>query len=328
MNKYKLIISLLFLFILNDIIAQKMTPQEYVDRYKSTAIHHRFEFGIPAAITLAQGILESGIGGSYLAVNANNHFGIKCHSDWKGKRIYKDDDAKDECFRVYKNANESYTDHALFLTGKSRYEFLFSYKVTDYKSWAKGLKKAGYATNPQYPKRLIDIIEKYDLAKYDMMSENEYNKMINKTPIIAPAAAIAVSSDTSYHEDIVKSEKVQNKNKKHAILYHNRIKSIILHENESIVEVANKFHIHPKSIIKYNDLNNAPVVEAGMRIYLQPKRRKGDVKYHTVIKGETLWEISQMHGIKMNWLLKRNNMTEKDKLEAGHRLYLQNNKPL
>ncbi|MCK5847483.1 MAG: glucosaminidase domain-containing protein [Bacteroidales bacterium] len=324
MTKYKFLISIIFLVLIGSVFAQKMTPQQYVERFKGTAIHHRFEFGIPAAITLSQGILESGIGGSYLAVNANNHFGIKCHSDWKGKRIYKDDDAKDECFRVYNNADESYTDHALFLTGKSRYEFLFSYKITDYKKWAKGLKKAGYATNPQYPKRLIDIIEKYDLAKYDLISEDEYNGVSKLDTNINDTAIV----DTIVQDDIIAHEKVQEKDIKHAILYHNRIKSIIVHHNESIIDIANKFNIHPNKIYAYNDINKKEALKPGMRLYLQPKRRRGDVKYHIVRKGENIWDISQQHGIKVKWLLKRNNISKKGKIKIGQKLYLQRNKPL
>ena len=332
MNRIKLIIIILFVVIANNMFAQKMTPQQYVERFKLTAIHHRFEYGIPAAITLAQGILESGVGGSYLAVNANNHFGIKCHSDWNGKRIYKDDDAKDECFRVYKNADDSYTDHALFLTSKSRYEFLFSYKITDYKKWAKGLKKAGYATNPKYPTRLIDIIEKYDLAKYDKISKSEYEQMLKQSAGNKVIAVVPVNKkdtkDTVFTEEILVSEKLQNKNKKHAILYHNRVKSIIVHQNESVIDIARKFDIHPRRIYKYNDMKDGAKFKAGMRIYLQPKRSKGDMKYHIVKRGETIWSISQQHGIKEKWLRRRNYLSAKEKVKVGVKLYLRKNKPL
>ena len=140
------------------------STQDYINTYTKIAIEQEKQYGIPACITLAQGILESGSGRSRLATEANNHFGIKCHNDWKGKKIYKDDDKKNECFRVYDNAEQSYIDHSLFLVGKKRYAELFQLKITDYKGWAKGLKKAGYATNPKYPQLLIDIIELYDLA--------------------------------------------------------------------------------------------------------------------------------------------------------------------
>jgi hypothetical protein len=140
------------------------STQDYINTYTKIAIEQEKQYGIPACITLAQGILESGSGRSRLATEANNHFGIKCHNEWKGKKIYKDDDKQNECFRVYDNAEQSYIDHSLFLVGKKRYADLFKLKITDYKGWAKGLKQAGYATNPKYPQLLIDIIELYDLA--------------------------------------------------------------------------------------------------------------------------------------------------------------------
>ncbi len=152
--------------------SKKLSVAERVDRYVNTyaevAQQEMNSYGIPASITLAQGILESGMGDSRLATQANNHFGIKCHNEWRGKRIYHDDDKKGECFRVYKNPRTSYRDHSLFLTRRSRYDFLFEYKKNDYKAWAKGLKKAGYATDPKYPDKLISLIERYRLDRYDL----------------------------------------------------------------------------------------------------------------------------------------------------------------
>ncbi len=158
------------------------STQDYINTYTKIAIEQEKQYGIPACITLAQGILESGSGRSRLATEANNHFGIKCHNEWKGKKIYKDDDKQNECFRVYDNAEQSYIDHSLFLVGKKRYAELFKLKITDYKGWAKGLKQAGYATNPKYPQLLIDIIELYDLANitqtYQEQEAQEENKEI------------------------------------------------------------------------------------------------------------------------------------------------------
>ena len=149
------------------------STQDYINTYTKIAIEQEKQYGIPACITLAQGILESGSGRSRLATEANNHFGIKCHNDWKGKKIYKDDDKKNECFRIYDNAEQSYIDHSLFLVSKKRYADLFKLKITDYKGWAKGLKQAGYATNPKYPQLLIDIIELYDLANISQTYQEE-----------------------------------------------------------------------------------------------------------------------------------------------------------
>ena len=165
---------LLFSFQLS---AQNMTRNEYIDKYKDEAIYQMKKYKIPASITLAQGILESGDGNSELAKKSNNHFGIKCHSDWKGERVYHDDDKKDECFRKYNTVRDSYDDHSEFLL-RPRYAALFEYVLTDYKSWAKGLKKAGYATNPNYAKLLIKIIEENELHKLDNEIKSESDKLI------------------------------------------------------------------------------------------------------------------------------------------------------
>lgn len=156
------ITSFTFLFLSTLSVQAKMTKEDYISQWSKVAVEQMYAHNIPASITMAQGILESSYGNSMLAVEANNHFGIKCHT-WEGDRVYKDDDKKDECFRKYTHALESFEDHSLFLAGRSRYAELFTYELTDYKSWAKGLKKAGYATNPKYPQLLIDIIEKNEL---------------------------------------------------------------------------------------------------------------------------------------------------------------------
>lgn len=180
------------------------STQDYINTYTKIAIEQEKQYGIPACITLAQGILESGSGRSRLATEANNHFGIKCHNDWKGKKIYKDDDKKNECFRVYDNAEQSYIDHSLFLVGKKRYADLFKLKITDYKGWAKGLKKAGYATNPKYPQLLIDIIELYDLANITQTYQEEESQEENKEIIAQNKEKIPQSKEI----------KQQNKEKK------------------------------------------------------------------------------------------------------------------
>tara|TARA_B100001778_G_C18591672_1_gene632571 strand:+ start:371 stop:1171 length:801 start_codon:yes stop_codon:yes gene_type:complete len=156
---------------------------EYIKRFSEVAQEEMKRYKIPASITLAQGILESGVGGGRLALKANNHFGIKCHKEWKGKKIYHDDDKKGECFRVYKNPITSYRDHSVFLSQRSRYDFLFNYKITNYKAWAKGLKKAGYATDPKYPDKLIEIIERYKLYRYDnkrLLKKTELSNLVIK----------------------------------------------------------------------------------------------------------------------------------------------------
>ena len=169
MKKYLLILLIIFPSLAE---AQSKT-ENYISKYSSLAVDEMERYGIPASITLAQGILESGNGESRLAIEGSNHFGIKCHSNWNGKTIIEDDDEKGECFRKYNKVANSYRDHSLFLTERGRYSFLFEYKKEDYKKWAKGLKKAGYATNPNYPTLLIDLIERYKLYTYDTVKQSE-----------------------------------------------------------------------------------------------------------------------------------------------------------
>ena len=171
MKKYLLIVFLFSSFLA---VAQNKT-EAYIEKYSQIAVDEMNMYNIPASVTLAQGILESGNGESRLAVDGKNHFGIKCHSNWNGKTIIEDDDEKGECFRKYSKVSESYRDHSLFLTERGRYSFLFEYNKTDYKKWAKGLKKAGYATNPKYPTLLIDLIEKYDLSRFDKGTKSKKN---------------------------------------------------------------------------------------------------------------------------------------------------------
>ena len=182
--------------------SQKLSVPERVDLYVKTyaevAQQEMRTYEIPASITLAQGILESGIGNSRLATQANNHFGIKCHKEWRGKRIYHDDDEKGECFRVYKDPRNSYRDHSLFLTTRSRYDFLFELKKRDYKAWAKGLKKAGYATDPKYPDKLINLIERYRLDRYDLTKRKAKKELESITTITDHKTHQVQKGDTLY----------------------------------------------------------------------------------------------------------------------------------
>ena len=170
----------------------------YVNKYAEVAQQEMKSYDIPASITLAQGILESGMGDSRLATQANNHFGIKCHKEWRGKRIYHDDDEKGECFRVYKDPRTSYRDHSLFLTRRSRYDFLFDYKKNDYKAWAKGLKKAGYATDPKYPNKLISLIERYRLDRYDLKKRKAKKEELTQKPTSEKKIHQVQKGDTLY----------------------------------------------------------------------------------------------------------------------------------
>jgi len=233
MFRKTLIILSFFIFGLSFSQAQpsgrRITRAEYIEKYKQDAIREMIRSGIPASITLAQGILESGDGNSPLAVYGNNHFGVKCHSDWKGKTMRIDDDKKNECFRKYENVDGSFKDHSEFLTTRSRYKFLFDLKITDYKGWAKGLKKAGYATNPKYADLLIMLIEKNNLNQYD-----HYAKVPPKEPVRKKTSKLLAA-----------------KNQKYTIKLHNNIKYVVAKKGDTFYGVANLFNMNVWQIYKY-----------------------------------------------------------------------------
>ncbi|MCK5857461.1 MAG: glucosaminidase domain-containing protein [Bacteroidales bacterium] len=328
--KTQIIIVLIFFLSIGVASAQKQTSEQYIAKYKLIAIQEMLDYKIPASITLAQGILESGNGNSRLATKANNHFGIKCHSDWKGKKVYHDDDEKHECFRKYPFVEDSYRDHSLFLSRKKRYADLFDLKLTNYKGWAKGLKKAGYATNPKYPKRLIDIIERYGLDKYDTIEEDEFEKIIAMALSDPDNKSIIPEKYQKGHKPppppIVKNKKPVSPSY-HEIKYLNRIKYVIVKKGDTPERICNEFDVWLKQFYKFNDLKPGVKLKVGTIIYLQPKRRKGDVKYHTITSDETLWDASQKHGIKMKWLLKRNHLKDDSYVPSGVKLWLRKTKP-
>ncbi len=298
------------LFISQFTQASKNSTEDYVEMWKITAIEQMNAHQIPASITLAQGILESGNGNSKLARTANNHFGIKCHKNWDGGTFFQDDDLKNECFRSYPNAAQSYDDHSQFLTGRSRYAKLFDLKLTDYKGWAKGLKSAGYATNPKYAHLLIDIIEKYDLDQYDNMPylpQQEKNKDI-KINIDEPVVAIV---DTKEELDI-EAEKIQELEVaagKHELLINKyRARYIKVQQGDTYYRIAKEFDLGIWQLYKYNDLGRRDVLKEGELIYLDPKRSKSKRGYNVFVCPEemSLRDISQMEGIKLKKLLKYN----------------------
>lgn len=284
----------------------RISREEYIDKYKDEAIKEMHAHGIPASITLAQGILESADGNSPLARYANNHFGIKCHSGWKGATFYQDDDAKNECFRKYYDVYDSYRDHSLFLTTRSRYAFLFDLKPTDYKGWALGLKKAGYATHPKYAQMLIELIEANRLYEFDRLNEIPVKRQ----------------------KEQVAQRKVKTVKAPRSISYNNDIKYIIVKAGDTPAKIADDFEMGLWQIYKYNDLSKNSVLREGDILYLQPKRGKAKTEYHIVKKGETVYSISQHHGIKLRKLYQYNNISPDKTLQPGVKLYLRKRKRL
>ena len=287
LSKYFKCIAIGLVISTNPAFGQEISRKEYIEKYSSLAVKQMHQYKIPASITLAQGILESNNGNSRLATKANNHFGIKCHG-WEGKKIFADDDKKNECFRNYKNVLESFVDHSLFLNKYSRYEFLFDYKITDYKSWAKGLKKAGYATNNKYPELLIKIIEENKLYQFD-------REKIDKNLISG---------------------------KRNIYMHPNKIKYVISKNQETYKTIAKSLNIKLKQILKYNDDNNQSVLNVGTKVFIQPKRNRSKQRIHVVNNGEDLRTISQTYGVKMKSLKKRNQLILKNSLNNGDKLRL------
>jgi LysM repeat protein len=276
---------------------RKNSPEEYIAKYREEALAQMHLYHIPASITIAQGMLESGNGNSALSVYANNHFGIKCHKEWNGDTYYMDDDEKNECFRKYGTVLDSYNDHSLFLTSRDRYQSLFKLPRTDYKAWAKGLKEAGYATHPQYAQLLIELIEKYKLYELDSSSDME-----------------VISS--------VKNSHPYPKLEMREIIRFNHSKFIIVKPGESFMKIADELNMEVERLLKFNDLNSKSKLIAGQKLYIERKRRKALEPIHIVQKGETMHSISQLHGIRLYWLYKRNNIKEGNEPITGEILML------
>lgn len=288
---FSLVIFLFGMSFLLHAQTRNKTYEEYIRKYKDLAIEQMARYKIPASITLAQGLIESGAGQSELAKRSHNHFGIKCGGNWNGKTTYYDDDAKGECFRAYKNVRESYEDHSRFLVNRPRYAALFKLKQTDYKGWARGLKKAGYATNPNYANSLIQVIELYGLQQYDTGS-GKHKYAVPITP----------------HETYLANN----------LLY------VIAREGDTFKELSEEFELSKRKLIKYNDLYKGYRMQAGDVVYLQKKNRKAAKPYilHKVEAGESMHSISQRYGIQLKKLYKLNKKTEEYLPQEGDYLRL------
>ena len=275
--------------------------QEYIDQYKDLAIEEMLRYNIPASITLAQGIFESGAGRSELSVKGNNHFGIKCHG-WTGRSVYHDDDARNECFRAYDNVLQSYEDHSKFLRYNVRYNSLFTLQRTDYRGWAQGLKACGYATNPRYADKLIELIELYKL--YELDKATSYDKFMAKRG----GYDKPVSQGMSLHPI-----KIYNKN------YY-----IIARAGDTFKGIGEEIDISYRKIAKYNERDKNDVLHAGEIIYLKKKQKKADKVYknrpHIVKAGESMYSIAQRYGIRLKSLYKKNHLSPDYQARVGDTL--------
>ncbi|NOR75587.1 MAG: hypothetical protein GQ525_10555 [Draconibacterium sp.] len=287
---------LFFLLIIASFLSySQISRTEYIQRYQVLAIEEMNRSGIPASIKMAQGCLESANGNSELSKKSNNHFGIKCKSSWKGKKVYYDDDAKNECFRSYKTVEDSYIDHTNFLTDNPRYAPLFKLKTTDYKGWARGLKKAGYATAKNYASHLINIIETNKLYRLDNkmsfeeMTAFEQKQMGNK----------GISNSLSI-----------NAFQSHKIIKRNRVKSVVARKGDTYEVIAQELDLNDWVLYKYNNQSAGYRPQENEVVYIQPKKRKTqkNTLTHKVEPGETMHYLSQMYGIKLNLLYWRNHI--------------------
>lgn len=331
----------------------KLTPEEYIYRWRETAIDNMEVYGIPASITMGQAFLESGFGNGYLARVANNHFCIKCKGSWTGKTITHNDDRPDDCFRVYDTAEESFADHADFLCGGSRYDFLFAYATDDYKSWAKGLKQAGYATAPDYAERLIGVIERYHLylldrkdglKLYDDYLANELSldlaSLQRSTPAAEPAESMASADATAptipeMPRDVTTAyadRGIDPNNFRVSINSHfgynvfrtNGAHYIITKRGDTYERIGELFEVSPATLRKFNDVENRTQPADGDVLYIERKaaRWNGEGMFHTVVEGETLHLISQIYGIRLTQLSRLNKIRPTAKLMDGQTLRL------
>lgn len=312
-------IIFLFVLFLSSALFGQTDREAYIKKYKATAVKKMKEHGIPASITLAQGILESGSGKSSLAVKANNHFGIKCHKGWAGKTYIMDDDEKNECFRKYKSADQSFEDHSQFLTTRDRYAFLFEYKVTDYKKWARGLKKAGYATNPKYAQMLIKVIEDNNLDRFDKIKN--YRKFIKDEPLIA--ATKSKSKYPEFLDEIAEDFHPVSISSTNRVIYEtNGIQYVLALQQDSWKVIAEEFDFYTKQLLDFNSANRRTVLNPGDRVYIEKKNKKARVLYHIVVQGESLQSISQKYAVRTKNIRKRNKIKRNEDLIAGQRLRL------
>jgi LysM repeat protein len=329
----RLVYLLIALISLTTATAQNITIEEYVNTYKEIAIKEMIRTGVPASITLAQGIVETESGNSKLVKKSNNHFGIKCKETWTGPSVSHDDDAPGECFRKYENPEQSYVDHSDFLRTRKHYNFLFGLDPADYKAWAYGLKKAGYATNPAYPQMLIKYIEKYNLNDYSLIALGKKQSADpifakNEQPVTIAVQQPAVQTPVQQSSDIVKEEI-----KKPVVNYPtgefkiNEAKVVYATKGTAFLAIAQQHNVQLKWLFDFNDLKEAEVLEKDQLIFLQRKRRVGANQFHVVASGETLYDIAQAQGIRLDALMQLNQIPTNQQPAPGQQLYLQSPAP-
>ncbi len=340
--------------------AQKEKAYNYIALYKDIAIAEMQRSGVPASITLAQGILESSYGESDLCKSSNNHFGIKCKSEWNGEKVYHDDDTKQECFRSYPSAAESYKDHSNFLRTRPWYDFLFKLDPTDYKAWAKGLKKAGYAMERDYPQKLIKVINDYNLNQYTLMA---LNKIPNTNQNLASKAKEEIYDDTTMAPELVikiSSKQLKANQQKRAegidddsviiinpntqatkaiinnqptgypegIFTINHSKVIYARAGVSLLYIAKQYDISLSKLVAFNDMEDEEILTTDKLIFIEKKLTKGATDFHIVKPNETLYDICQAEGVRLGKLIEYNNIKKTMQPAVGEKIYLRGTAPI
>jgi len=296
----------------SNLFAQRISPDEYIHTYCSMAVAEMKRSGIPASVTLAQGILETECGNSDLVKKSNNHFGIKCKSTWTGESVTHTDDAPNECFRKYSNPADSYKDHSDYLKTSPRYAALFQLAPSDYKGWAYGLKRAGYATNPQYPQIVISNIEKYNLQQYDNLTEQDFDNLAVKKLLNAQKPVVQnITVDITAIENSIK---LKNKI--------NGLKALMAPKGTSLLVIASKANIDLGKLLEFNDLTTDGLLNDEQVIYLEKKPKQGNRDFYIVLQIETLYDISQNNAIQLKYLLDLNNMDENQTVQKGTKIKL------
>jgi LysM repeat protein len=312
----RIFITILFFSISFCAGAQKISVEEYIEQYKDIAIREMKRMGVPAAITLAQGILETENGNSDLVKRSNNHFGIKCKDSWTGARVYHDDDESGECFRSYETAEDSYRDHSNYLRGSKRYESLFRLDATDYKGWAYGIKRAGYATNPRYPQILIKNIEQYDLQQYTLAG-------IDDIPQFGKGEEKGIPGETKDDKIIDAEESPAVSTDPGRVIVINTVKCVFAKKGVSMLAIAIKNNVSLNKLMEFNDLAEEGILNRDQYVYLHKKLKTGDKEFCIVQPGETLYDIAQKNGIQLRYLKEYNNLKDDAGINTGDKLFLQ-----
>ncbi len=340
--------------------AQKEKAYNYIALYKDIAIAEMQRSGVPASITLAQGILESSYGESDLCKSSNNHFGIKCKTEWTGEKVYHDDDTKHECFRSYASAAESYKDHSNFLRTRAWYDFLFKLDPTDYESWARGLKKAGYAMEKDYPQKLMKVINDYNLNQYTLIA---LNKLPNTNQSLAGKEKEEIYDDTTMAPELVikiSSKQLRSNQQKRAegleedsviiinpntsatrtvvdkkkssypegIFTINHSRVIFAKEGVSLLSLARQYDISLSKLIEFNDMEEEEILTTDKLIFIEKKLTKGATDFHVVKVNETLHDICQVEGVRLEKLAEYNNIKKNMQPATGEKVYLRSNAPV